>query len=109
MDSAGHAVAAGGEWGWGRALGIGGGKAPGQERFPGPPAPCCFLPHPGDSGYLGRGKAPQHKAAAPPALLAPRGLQIPPSRSCAPRQSLGQSVPVLRKQKMLPSLPPLMA
>lgn len=84
---------------------LGGGRAPGREHFPGAPAPCRFLHHLGDSGYLGRGEILQHRAAAPPALPAPRGLQIPLSWNCAPRQSRGRSVPALREGKVLPSLP----
>lgn len=79
MDSAGHAVAARGEWGWGEQRVLRGGRAPGQERFPGPPAPCRFLPRPGESRYLGRGKAPQHRAAAPPALPAPGDSRFHPA------------------------------
>lgn len=84
---------------------LGGGRAPGRERFPGTPAPCRFLPLLGDVGYLGRGKDPQHRAAAPPALPAPGGLQIPRRWSCALRQSRGQPVAALREGKALPSLP----
>lgn len=58
-------MAAGGEWGWGGSGYWGGGRAPGRECFPGAPAPCRSLPHPRDSGYLGRDKALRHRAAAP--------------------------------------------
>lgn len=63
---------------------LGGGRAPRRECFLGAPAPCRFLPHSGDNRYLGRGKAPKHRAAVPRGTANSTRLELCPAAELRP-------------------------